>query len=362
MPMKLTELALLSLQTAFMQRDLTTQGFCAGLQGELRDAAVNAYRLLMYSNIDNLKDDAFGHSLADELAWQFHVDYYDKTADIETKKQLVKQSIKIHRKKGTPQAVVDLLQTAFPSDAILLEWFDYGGEPYHFKIVTSEFEGYDTTEFLKALDTVKNARSYLDGVTVFKVLYGYAKNNIKASMGYTYEPDTIIGLGDPIMLAIGEPYNYNLLAARNNMRMAVVGRSTVLNSVTVSFNLVNFTNSVNPIKTTTLNSYTVKLVAIEGYSNPYSVSVNMGGVELVEDEGYDYDPTTGIIKVYNASGDIIITAEAIEGEITQLATPAISLDGHTLSIGEVDNAEEYVIYNNGEHILTVKPDGTVTTV
>lgn len=362
MPMKLTDLALLSLQTAFMQKDLTTQGFCAGLQSELRDAAVNAYRLLMYSNIDNLKDDDFGHSLADELAWQFHVDYYDQTADIETKKKLVKQSIKIHRKKGTPQAVIDLLQTAFPTEAVLLEWFEYGGEPYHFRIIASEFDDVDVSEFLKALDSVKNARSYLDELRLFKVVFGYARNNIKAATVYTYEPKAIIGLAEPIMLAVGQPYNYRLLAAGDGTRMAVAGRSTVLGTATVSFDLVNFANDIKTVMTTSDTSYTVQLVPIDGYSCPYGVSVSMGGVDLAEGADYDYDPTTGIIKVYSVSGDIVITAEAIEGEITQLATPVISLDGNILTIGEVDNAEEYAIYHNGVHILTVKPDGTVTPV
>ena len=362
MPMKLTDLALLSLQTAFMQKDLTTQGYCAGLQGELRDAAVNAYRLLMYSNIDSLKDDDFGHSLADELAWQFHVDYYDQKADIETKKKLVKQSIKIHRKKGTPQAVIDLLQTAFPTEAVLLEWFEYGGEPYHFRIIVSEFEDVDVSEFLKALDTVKNARSYLDELRMFKVIFGYAQNNINATTSYTYAPKAIVGLAEPTMLAVGQPYSYSLLGARDGTRMAVVGRSTVLGTATISFNLANFENDTETIITTSGTSYTVQLAPVDGYSNPYGVSVSMGGVDLAEGVDYDYDPPTGIITVHNVSGDVVITAEAIEGEITQLAAPVISLDRQILSIGEVDNAEEYAIYHNGVHIYTVKPDGTVTPV
>lgn len=362
MPMKLTDLALLSLQTAFMQRDLTTQGFCAGLQGELRDAALNAYRLLIYSSLYNLKDDDFGHSLADELAWQFHVDYYDKTADIETKKRLVKQSIKIHRAKGTPQAVLDLLQTAFPSDAVLLEWFDYGGEPYHFKIVTSEFEGYDSAEFLKALESVKNARSYLDGVTVFKNIFAYIKSNIEAVTSYTYEPSGIIGLAEPIMLAIGAPQNYSLLGARNGMALAVVGESIIIDTVTVTFDLENVSSDAITNKIATKAAYTVTLFANDGYSLPHSISINMGGIDFVEGEDYDYSPTTGIVTVHGVDGHITIAAAGIEGEVTQLATPVLTVDGHTLIIGEVDGAEEYEIYSNGVHILTVAADGTVTVV
>ena len=362
MPMKLTDLALLALQTAFMQKDLTTQGFCAGLQGELRDAAMNAYRLLIYSNLDNLKDDDFGHSLADELAWQFHVDYYDKAADIETKKRLVKQSIKIHRTKGTPQAVLDLLQTAFPSDAVLLEWFDYGGEPYHFKIVTSEFEGYDMTKFLAALDSVKNARSYLDSVSVFKNVFAYATNNIKASTSYTYEPAAVIGLAEPVMLAVGTPQSYSLLAARNSVAFAVVGRSTVLNAVSITFDLVNITSDAETDTAVSNTSYRVTLTAGYGYSLPQTITVMMGGTVLVEDEDYEYSPVTGIITVYNVTADIVITAEAGQGGTIQLSAPVLSVDGHVLTINSEEGAEQYKIYDDGVHILTVNADGTVTVV
>ena len=217
MIMKLTDLVLLSLQTAFMQKDLTTQGFCAGLQGELRQAAFDTYKLLMYSNLDSLQDTEFGHSIVDELAWQFHCDYYDKSADIQTKKNLVKQSIKIHRTKGTPQAVIDLLRTAFPSDTILLEWFDYGGEPFHFKILTSAFEGYDEEKFLQALNSVKNARSYLEGgkVDIFKSIFHYALNNIKVNAEYTYEPSQIVAPSEPLMLAFGTEDEYEVYSTEN---------------------------------------------------------------------------------------------------------------------------------------------------
>lgn len=217
MIMKLTDLVLLSLQTAFMQKDITTQGFCAGLQGELRNIAFDTYKLLMYSNLDSLQDTEFGHSIVDELAWQFHCDYYDQTADIETKKNLVKQSIKIHRTKGTPQAVIDLLKTAFPSDTILLEWFEYGGKPHHFKIITSNFDGYDEEKFMRALNSVKNARSYLEGgkVDVYQTILQYAFNNIKVNAEYNYNLSHVLSPNEPLILAFGTEEEYEIYNTEN---------------------------------------------------------------------------------------------------------------------------------------------------
>lgn len=211
--MKLTELALLSLQTAFMQRDLTTQGFCKGLDIELRDTAVKTYNLLMYQTIDTLQDNEFGNSMIDELAWQFHVDYYDHTASFDVRRDLVKQSIRIHRKKGTPQAIEDLINTAFPTQhTILSEWFDYGGDPYHFKITTTKaLSAQEEENFLKALNTVKNARSYFDGIETFSLILHNAISNISTSVEIEYtlnfvEPQAEMpyGFGNGQTLAFGD--------------------------------------------------------------------------------------------------------------------------------------------------------------
>jgi len=193
--MKLTDLVLLSLQTAYMQKDLTTKGMCAGLQGQIREAAANTYNILMYQALNTLGDTEFAHSLVDELAWQFHCDYYDKSADIEIKKGIVKQSIQIHQKKGTPQAIIDLLTTAFPSDTLLLEWFDYNGEPYHFKVVTSDTSAANNPAFMKALNSVKNARSYLDGIEGFTLVMHHAINNIKRNLEIEYRPNEVVEVG-----------------------------------------------------------------------------------------------------------------------------------------------------------------------
>lgn len=204
-PMKITELTLLALQTAFMRNDPTTQAMCAAVEGELRDTAVNAYGLLMYQalapTVDSpfydknkdkgfafkLEDTPFGNALLDELAWQFHVDFYDKTLDFHRRKEIVRQAIKIHRIKGTPQAVLDLLKTSFPSDTQLLEWFTYGGEPYHFKIITSTLNNVNMGSFLRALNSVKNARSYLDGVQLYESIDSaiYSKFENKRDVSYT---------------------------------------------------------------------------------------------------------------------------------------------------------------------------------
>jgi P2-related tail formation protein len=64
-------------------------------------------------------------TLIDILAWQFHVDFYDRTKPLEFRKQLVWNSIQWHMRKGTVQLVEDVLNMFWPGGATLLEWYEY---------------------------------------------------------------------------------------------------------------------------------------------------------------------------------------------------------------------------------------------
>lgn len=190
-----------------MQKDPTTQALCAALDGELSKTVAGIYNILMFNALNTAGDTPFAHELVNELAWQFHCDYFDPDADIETKKAVVKESIKIHRRKGTPQAVIDLLKAAFASETYLYEWFQYGGEPYHFKIVTSSLNGVDVNSFLKALNSVKNARSYLDGIELLEGIESaiVSRSESKSTLDYSM----LVGnfeayvFGDDEVLAFG---------------------------------------------------------------------------------------------------------------------------------------------------------------
>lgn len=219
--MKLTELTMLALQTAVMQKDPTTQALCTALDGELKKTIEGIYNILVYQSLNSLDDTPFAHQLVDELAWQFHCDYYDKNADIKTKKAVVKQSIKIHQKKGTPQAVIDLLGTAFPSNTQLYEWYQYGGKPYHFKITTSSLNDVAHNQFFKALESVKNVRSICDGVETFVAVYNavVSRNDIASTVKYemivgTFESYTF---GDNTVLAFGiDESEYSFIPSANS--------------------------------------------------------------------------------------------------------------------------------------------------
>ncbi|QKS70265.1 phage tail protein I [Paenalkalicoccus suaedae] len=110
--------------------------------------------------VDELSDE-----LLDHVAYFFHVDFYDQSFEREVKIELINESIYLHRIKGTPRAVELLVEKLF-GQGIVEEWYEYGGEPYTFRVITNnpEVTQERAAEFVRAVNTVKNARSHLDSV------------------------------------------------------------------------------------------------------------------------------------------------------------------------------------------------------
>ena len=127
---------------------------------------------LVYPRIDELTEE-----FIDELAVQFHVDFYSSTLPIEKKRALVKNSIAWHMRKGTASVVREMAKVVF-DDAEVEEWFEYGGDPYYFRITTllSEMSMDGIESVVKLVNAVKNVRSWLDGIGFLRpvnaTLYG----------------------------------------------------------------------------------------------------------------------------------------------------------------------------------------------
>lgn len=160
--MDLKSVDLLRLQSPFMQKDPTTIAMCQALNPQFLQLAEETNLCLIYSRVDEL-----GDAILDELAWQLRVDWYDATAELEIKRQLIKSAIKVHQLRGTPAAVEEIIQAYF-GDGYVEEWFDYDGQPGMFKVVTTNPS--ITTElaaqFIKVLNSVKNIRSHLEEIVI----------------------------------------------------------------------------------------------------------------------------------------------------------------------------------------------------
>lgn len=117
--------------------------------------------LQILTNVEGLHGD-----ILDLIAWQLHVDGYDETDTDEIKRHMILSSIEVHRHKGTPWAVARAVASVFRS-AQVAEWFEYGGEPYHFKVngITEHLTDSVAIErMVNLINAAKNTRSWLDCV------------------------------------------------------------------------------------------------------------------------------------------------------------------------------------------------------
>ena len=132
---------------------------------EMHLASDNVILALIYARIDELAE-----NVVDNLAVQLHVDFYDYTLPVAKKRALVKQSIAWHQIKGTKAAVEQVIQTVF-NQGHVQEWFEYGGDPYHFRVDVIESDDIDAAtigQVVKAINSTKNVRSWLDGIGFYR--------------------------------------------------------------------------------------------------------------------------------------------------------------------------------------------------
>jgi len=160
--LNISDISLLDLIPPNLKSDPQVQAAAAALDAELKAVTEAVKNIILYSRIDELPGEIIDH-----LAWHFHVDYYDPGLPLEVKRILVKNALTWHRSKGTPAAVEELITAVFDEGQVE-EWWEYGGDPYTFKVIT--FNAAVTTEkaqeFIRALNSIKNARSWLESVEI----------------------------------------------------------------------------------------------------------------------------------------------------------------------------------------------------
>src|SRR5215831_11518781 len=112
---------LIELCTQSINYDEQVQSGCDAFDNQMWSIIDDTGQVVMIPNIMNIYDS----KLIDILAWQFHVDFYDSSRDLEFRKNLVQMSIIWHKTKGTPALIQWVLDTYWPGGATLQEWFDY---------------------------------------------------------------------------------------------------------------------------------------------------------------------------------------------------------------------------------------------
>lgn len=122
-------------------------------------------RARIIANIDGLDE-----AVLDILARDFKVDWWDADYSLEEKRRTLKSSWRVHKTLGTKAAVETAISAIYPRTTVL-EWWEYGGEPYHFRldinITNDSIDSEKQRRVLERLNFYKSLRSHNDGVTYF---------------------------------------------------------------------------------------------------------------------------------------------------------------------------------------------------
>lgn len=161
---KIDDLTLLTILPNSIKNDPDIIAAARSLDYSTSRSLLEARKLDFFVN-PNLNDD----KLLDIVARDLHVDFYDDTYPIEVKQKLIDESMIIHMEKGTGKSVENLINAVF-GDGQVEEWFEYGGEPFHFRILTSNqsVTNERAQEFIRALNSVKRKTAILESITMLQ--------------------------------------------------------------------------------------------------------------------------------------------------------------------------------------------------
>ena len=171
--MKLNAINLIELQTQNMKSDKTTIAMCAAITPELN--AIDVSKCLIEQNIDTMSG-----VMLDEIATEKNIFWYDSNADLDVKRNLIKNADKVFRYLGTPYAIEQVIMDYF-GDGTIEEWYEYDGDPFYFRVLTSNIAvtGTKAEQFNAAVNKVKRLSTRLEEVIVnmvanLDVKYGFA--------------------------------------------------------------------------------------------------------------------------------------------------------------------------------------------
>ena len=139
-----------------------TQALAYAVGRQVDKLLAMADRMVIWAGLDRVPE-----QLLDYLAAELRTPAYRADYAVETKRTLVRQSLLFYAAMGTPGAVDQLIRAIF-STGQMEEWFEYGGEPHHFRVAIGASGITITPEALeelrRVLSSVKRLSSWLDSI------------------------------------------------------------------------------------------------------------------------------------------------------------------------------------------------------
>lgn len=152
-----------------LRKDVYVQAAGYALRETIRMLLEKIDRTSGYAALDIMPDE-----IIDLLAEEFRAQYYDASLSQQDKREAVKKALLWHCKAGTVSAVRELTNLIWKSgSAKVQEWFEYGADPYLFRILLGtdmSIEEVLIDAFLDSIWKVKNTRSHLESIAFMREL------------------------------------------------------------------------------------------------------------------------------------------------------------------------------------------------
>lgn len=157
-----------------------TQAMGYAVQMAMKRLLEYADKLIVYGDLSGLPDE-----ILDSLALELRTRYYDPKADRKIREELIKQTLEWYMHGGTKSVLREYLGTVY-SDGEIEEWFEYGADPYYFRVIVTIEESQEIklgegTRVVGQINALKNVRSWLDAL-IFRIIIQFA-----ISIRYTNE-------------------------------------------------------------------------------------------------------------------------------------------------------------------------------
>ncbi len=161
--MKIQDTKLIDIVPEFMRDDRTVRGLCAAADAMFKQLIKAIHLAWWRKYIDELDADQL-----DDIAKQIGISWYDDASDLFSKRNVLKNYENVLAIAGTPDAVKFAVKDLF-GEVEIIEWPEYGGEPYHFKMLVKAKQTEDKTKRIyTAREGAKNERSILDSLETMR--------------------------------------------------------------------------------------------------------------------------------------------------------------------------------------------------
>jgi len=161
---KLSDVSLYDLLPDNAKGDPNIANACRSLDNQLHDLykraeKISFFRRLHYGEITDEE--------ADARAEDYKLAYYDPSLPLEQKIELLRSAVETNRSKGTPAAIEGLITILF-GEGYVQEWFEYGGEPGYYQVITNNPDVTEdrAQEFLRAIESVTRLSAWLERVAL----------------------------------------------------------------------------------------------------------------------------------------------------------------------------------------------------